>query len=727
MSSIRVLSVVVFIVVVLITTWYIVKHLPKRDSDSGSESDHDPDSHTKNCCEIYDKIYSLRSVNDDNSAGTVACYPTDKTELSDLGKWAFGTDFNKNKCPVNKEKCHWSRNYSGCTQPPPPPNPPKPPPNPPKPQTVYDCKDPNATNYNPNPNVVSRNSMCVYPAPKPTPKPIPKPTPKPTPSKINTATKIPDNNGRVDYKGKTPSDPFGHKGIVQDFQIFKDIDTNDTVSNNVTSQFLEPASSSDINKKLLIMLDVDYTIVGFGYPLNCSSFDSSGKCNASKGDLYASKQENMGGYLSNNYGSSGPIGWGGLARAIVPNDDSLETQKLLGSNSIFSKNHPLCKNFDVYYGIDSDGTTLSTNKWVQDAFKNVFTASDVNPNVKYISDTSGNFKEQLVNYLENNKGSLDLNGNDPGPGSPIVAGWVSKLDKAKKAQMIFNWYFDQLKYPFDYVIFFDDSKNHDGTNNLLYNVKNGSYNTQVKVTKDKIFLVYPYVTAGSNKESKGIDYPCSDPGELSGQGFSEGNKAYCRILPHQNFNTRGMNASDLRGCIGGDLHSTWYYRKSRAHINPDRETATIDEASQGSPGHTLTVPARDDNFSTSIDCIYDETDCRNDVKAALKAGAERTQQMFNSKPLFQAYHWGGYGSVPMSHLHTVTSEYRLKGNDLSGTSPLVDYIPCEGNHNNPSTLRNKVSSHGVCVYLDIESDGTYNNLDSNAEFICKNRYDPMKN
>ena len=386
MSIGNTLLVLVIIIFFFLTIWYIVKNLPTTHSES------------KNCCEIYDKIYNLRSVNDDKTAGTVACYPIDKTKLSDLGKWAFGKNFEKHKCPVNKEQCHWSRNYSGCKDPQPDLLP------------VYGCKDPKATNYNGNPKVISRKSMCIYPKPPPSPPP-PSPPPSPPP----------------------PSPP--------------------------------PSRTK-------------------------------------------------------------------------------------------------------------------------------------------------------------------------------------------------------------------------------------------------------------------MEYPCTDSTELSGAGFPEHDKAYCRTRPHQNFNTRGMNASDLTGCIGDDLHSTWYYHASRTHINPDNETATINEGSEHSAGHTLTVPAKDDNFSTSIDCIYDETACMNDVRAALKAGMERTQDLLNSKPLFQAYHWGGYGSVPMSHLHTVTSEY---GNRITGTSPMVDSIQCEGSHDTPSTLLNKVNSNGVCVFIDMDSDGTYKNLDSNAEFICKNRYDPIKN
>jgi hypothetical protein len=228
-----------------------------------------------------------------------------------------------------------------------------------------------------------------------------------------------------------------------------------------------------------------------------------------------------------------------------------------------------------------------------------------------------------------------------------------------------------------------------------------------------------------NKNTPGPKpYPCTNLSELSDKVFPVQHKAYCRTGPHQNFNTRGMNASDLRGCIGKELESTWYYKASRANINSDTETATINEASKHSPGHTLTVPARDDNFSTSIDCIYDETACRKDVKAALKAGMEKTYSLLHSKPLFQAYHWGGYGSVPMSHLHTVTSKYDSR---LSGPSPMVDGIQCEGNHNIPANLRNKVNRNGVCVFIDMDSDGIYKNLDSNADFICKNRYDPIKN
>ena len=233
-----------------------------------------------------------------------------------------------------------------------------------------------------------------------------------------------------------------------------------------------------------------------------------------------------------------------------------------------------------------------------------------------------------------------------------------------------------------------------------------------------LLVVYLLKKHNDNKNTPGPKpYPCTNLSELSGKGFPVQRKAYCRTAPHQNFNTRGMKASDLTGCIGKELESTWYYKASRANINSDKETVTINEASKNSPGHTLTVPARDDNFSTSIDCIYDETACRNDVKAALKAGMEETYRLLGSKPLFQAYHWGGYGSVPMSHLHTVTSKY---GSRLSGPSPTVDGIQCEGN-------QNKVNRNGVCVFIDMDSDGTYKNLDSNADFICKNRYDPIKN
>ena len=162
------------------------------------------------------------------------------------------------------------------------------------------------------------------------------------------------------------------------------------------------------------------------------------------------------------------------------------------------------------------------------------------------------------------------------------------------------------------------------------------------------------------------------------------------------------------------ISTGWTGNSGNHDFSTFRQEVQIGREYVPSKTHSLTMPATDEVASTSIDCICEDTNCKSDVTKALQQGFDYWQQPENGKtPVQQGYHWGGYGSVPVSHLHTMTNDdMKYKAHNEFEIDPGV-YC-----HGGTQTVR--VS--GVCVPINIK-DGKYDNIDDNARFICENRHE----
>ena len=101
---------------------------------------------------------------------------------------------------------------------------------------------------------------------------------------------------------------------------------------------------------------------------------------------------------------------------------------------------------------------------------------------------------------------------------------------------------------------------------------------------------------------------------------------------------------------------------------------------------TLTMPGKA-HYSSSIDCICDDTQCAADVEMLLTQGVKDQMGFFKGDvPPYQCFHWGGQGSIPWTHLHTAGL--------LMGEA--VDGIPAQGLGDSTPVV---AGPQGVCAYV----------------------------
>lgn len=159
------------------------------------------------------------------------------------------------------------------------------------------------------------------------------------------------------------------------------------------------------------------------------------------------------------------------------------------------------------------------------------------------------------------------------------------------------------------------------------------------------------------------------------------------------------------------------------------------------PTRSLTFPLKR-YFTSSVDCICHMKSCVEHVKNHIRSSMQFWTSRYHKKVEFLAYHWGGRGTIPWTHLHSGSwdirftdfsnniSKQRIKYLNFSENNPCIDWIPLLYRTDNVTNgyfinfgkykgvyVNSYVSKEGVAVVM---KDFNYSPIRI-ANYVCKNR------